>query len=148
VADPILSTAGDRPSTGTGGDRPVAGAMVGLGLDSVEVDRFATVLTRRPTLLDHLFTEGERAYAADQRNPVPSLAARFAVKEAVMKALGVGLGGIGWHDVEVTRSAGGRPELTVTGRARDLAAARGIAAWQVSITHTHRSASAVVAGLS
>jgi holo-[acyl-carrier protein] synthase len=148
VADAILSPAGDRAVASPAGDRAVAGAMVGLGLDSVEVDRFGAVLTRRPTLLDHLFTEGERAYAAHQRNPVPSLAARFAVKEAVMKALGVGLGAIGWHDVEVVRAAGGRPELTVTGRAGDLAATRGIASWQVSITHTHRSASAVVAGLS
>ncbi len=123
------------------------GAMVGLGLDSVEVVRFALMLERRPSLLARLFTDGERAYASDLRNPVPSLAARFAVKEAVMKALGVGLGAFSWHDVEVVRTASGRPELALSGRAAQLATARGVAGWQVSITHTDSAASAVVAAL-
>jgi holo-[acyl-carrier protein] synthase len=129
------------------GAAPVPGALVGLGLDSVEVGRFAGVLARRPILLAHLFTEGERAYADGLRDPVPSLAARFAVKEAVMKVLGVGLGAFGWHDVEVVRAPGGRPSLLVGGRAGALAAALGISTWQVSITHTQLMASAVVAGV-
>ncbi len=123
------------------------GALVGLGLDSVEVPRFGGVLERRPTLLAHLFTEEERAYTSGLADPVPSLAARFAVKEAVMKVLGVGLGAIAWHDVSVVRATGGRPRLSVTGRAAALAEAAGIAGWQVSITHTASMASAVVAGV-
>jgi holo-[acyl-carrier protein] synthase len=121
--------------------------MLGLGLDSVEVPRFAAVLGRRPALERHLFTEGERAYARDLHDPVPSLAARFAVKEAVMKALGVGLGAFAWHDVEVVRAGSGQPSLLVRGRAAGLADTRGISAWQLSITHTQLLASAVVAGL-
>ncbi len=64
-----------------------------------------------------------------------------------MKALGVGLGAFSWHDVEVVRTASGRPELALSGRAAQLATARGVAGWQVSITHTDSAASAVVAAL-
>jgi holo-[acyl-carrier protein] synthase len=95
-----------------------------------------------------LFTEAERSYASSLANPAPSLAARFAVKEAVMKALGVGLGAFDWSDVEVRRRSGGAPELEVRGRAALLAAERGVAAWHVSITHTDGVASAAVAAVS
>jgi holo-[acyl-carrier protein] synthase len=95
-----------------------------------------------------LFTDGERSYAATMHNPVPTLAARFAVKEAVMKALGVGLGAFDWSDVEVLRRPGGAPELTVTGRAAALAASKGVGSWLVSITHTDTVASAAVVAVS
>jgi holo-[acyl-carrier protein] synthase len=124
------------------------GSLVGLGIDSVDIDRFAGVLARRPTLAERLFTEGERAYAGGLRNPVPSLAARFAVKEAVMKALGVGLGAFDWTDVDVRRRSGGAPEITVTGRAAVLATERGVDGWHVSITHTDTVASAAVVAVS
>jgi holo-[acyl-carrier protein] synthase len=123
------------------------GGLIGLGIDSVDVDRFRRILARRPEVAGRLFTEGERSYAAGLANPVPSLAARFAVKEAVMKALGVGLGAFDWSDVEVRRRSGGAPELHVQGRAAALAAERGIAAWHVSITHTDTVASAAVAAV-
>jgi holo-[acyl-carrier protein] synthase len=122
-------------------------AVIGLGIDAVEVERFAAILRRRPSLADRLFTPGERAYAARLVNPVPSLAARFAAKEAVMKALGVGLGSFRWVDVEVVRHPSGRPELAVRGGAAELAAALGVGQWRVSLTHTARTASAVVAAL-
>lgn len=124
------------------------GALVGIGVDSVDIDRFAQVLDRRPALSRRLFTDGERSYAEKQANPVPSLAARFAVKEATMKALGVGLGAFDWGNVEVLRTDGGAPDLLVAGRAADLAAARGVNGWRVSITHTHTVATAVVAAVS
>ena len=79
------------------------GALVGIGIDSVDIPRFAEILARRPGLAARLFTPGEQRYAAGLANPVPTLAARFAAKEAVMKALGVGLGAFGWADVEVVR---------------------------------------------
>ncbi|MHB1535315.1 MAG: holo-ACP synthase [Acidimicrobiales bacterium] len=126
---------------------PARGELVGVGLDSVDIDRFATILRRRPLMQDRLFSAGERAYAGAQRNPVPSLAARFAVKEATMKALGVGLGALDWTDVEVVRERSGRPSLAVRGRAAALASSQGVASWQVSITHTSRVASAVVMAL-
>jgi len=126
----------------------VTGALLGLGIDVVDIPRFAQVLQRRPALAGKLFTAGERSYAAGLANPVPSLAARFAAKEAAMKALGVGLGAFGWSDVEVVRAGTGPPGLVVTGRAASLAGQRGVGAWHLSISHTDSVASAVVAAVS
>jgi holo-[acyl-carrier protein] synthase len=91
-----------------------------------------------------LFTAGERAYAAGHSDPAPSLAARFAAKEAAMKALGVGLGAFRWTDVEVVRLAGGQPQLRVSGAAAALASEQGVGKWFVSLTHTAVVAEAVV----
>lgn len=122
--------------------------LIGLGLDSVDVPRFGEVLRRRPAMTTRLFTAGEQAYAAGLVNPVPSLAARFAAKEAVMKALGVGLGAFSWGDVEVVRADSGAPSLQVSGRAADLADGLGVRSWLLSITHTATVASAVVGACS
>ncbi len=126
----------------------MSGVFVGVGLDSVDVPRFARILARRPKLATRLFTDHERSYADGLANPTPSLAARFAVKEATMKALGVGLGAFGWDDVEVERLPGGAPLLVVRGRAAELAATQGVGRWHVSITHTDTTASAVVVAVS
>jgi holo-[acyl-carrier protein] synthase len=126
----------------------VTGALLGLGIDSVDIPRFAEILDRRPAVAERLFTAGERRYAASLINPVPTLASRFAAKEAVMKVLGVGLGAFGWADVEVERQEGGAPRLLVRGRAASLAAGRGVNSWHLSITHTATVASAVVAATS
>jgi holo-[acyl-carrier protein] synthase len=125
----------------------VSGALLGLGIDSVDVPRFGQILERRPALAHRLFTAGEQAYAAGLANPVPTLAARFAAKEAVMKALGVGLGAFGWADVEVVRGSGGAPRLVVRGRAAALAAEQAVGGWHLSLTHTATVASAVVAAV-
>jgi holo-[acyl-carrier protein] synthase len=126
----------------------LSGALLGIGLDSVDIARFARIMGRRPTVLIRLFTAGERSYADGLANPAPSLAARFAVKEATMKALGVGLGSFDWDDVEVERRPGGAPALLVTGRAAELATALGVGRWHVSITHTETTASAIVVAVS
>ncbi|HEX6392034.1 MAG TPA: holo-ACP synthase [Acidimicrobiales bacterium] len=126
----------------------MGGALVGIGIDSVDIERFAAVLTRRASLAKRVFTAGEREYAGRLADPTPALAARFAAKEAAMKALGVGIGSIDWPDVEVVRSGNGGPLLAVTGRAAALAAGRGIGSWLVSLTHTETVASAVVAAVS
>lgn len=94
-----------------------------------------------------MFTEAERAYASGLRRPEPSLAARFAAKEAVMKCLSVGVGSIAWHDVEVVRAASGAPSLRVQGRALVLARSAGITGWELSLTHTDHVATAVAAAL-
>ena len=120
---------------------------VGIGIDAVEVPRFRRVLERRPGLRERLFTEGELAYAARFADPAPRLAARFAVKEAAMKSLGVGLGAFRFHDVEVVRQRGGAPGLAVAGRASELAERREVTGWRVSITHTDLMAEAVVLAL-
>ncbi|MBK5287064.1 MAG: holo-ACP synthase [Acidimicrobiia bacterium] len=118
--------------------------MRGVGTDLVEIPRFRAALDRRPALATRLFSDAERAHAAKFADPVPRLAARFSAKEAVMKALGVGLGGIDLHDVEVASLASGRPELVVRGRAADLAADRAVTGWHLSLTHTESMAMAVV----
>ncbi len=121
--------------------------MIGLGIDAVDIGRFRTVLARRPGLAERLFTPGERAYAARHADPAPSLAARFAAKEAVMKALGVGLGAFAFTDVEVGRLPSGRPTLDVHGAAAALAEQQGVGKFHVSLTHTASQASAVVAAM-
>ena len=118
--------------------------VVGVGIDLVDVARFRRSLERTPALAERMFTGGERAYAESATDPAERYAARFAAKEAVMKALGVGLGAFGFHDVEVVRLDDGRPVLGVYGAADDLARERGVIGWQISLTHTSASAGAVV----
>jgi holo-[acyl-carrier protein] synthase len=121
--------------------------LVGVGIDLVDVARFAKVLDRRPGIAERLFTPGERTYAGTFTDPTPTLAARFAAKEAVMKALGVGLGAFAFGEVEVQREASGAPQLVLSGRAAQLASARHVRYWSVSLTHTSNTAAAVVLAL-
>jgi holo-[acyl-carrier protein] synthase len=120
--------------------------VIGLGIDSVDIHRFRTLLDRRPVALERLFTARERDLVAERADPVPSLAARFAAKEAVMKALGVGLGAFKFVEVEVRREEMGAPSLALSGAAAALASRRGVSQWFVSLTHTDTVASAVVLG--
>lgn len=95
--------------------------------------------------LNRFFTPGERADCGD--NPA-SLAARFAAKEAVAKALGTGIGAVAWKDIETrTDSAARRPRLVLHGAAAELAAELGLTQWDVSLTHTREMAVAVVVAL-
>jgi holo-[acyl-carrier protein] synthase len=122
--------------TATPAPGPGAGSVRGIGVDAVEIERFRQSLARTPTMRERLFTPTELAYVAPKADPVPSLAARFAAREAVMKAMGVGLGAFGFHDVWVERAATGEPSLVITGAAARLADQAGIARWHLSITHT------------
>lgn len=115
--------------------------MIGVGIDAVDVARFTIVLGRRPGFEERVFTDLERSTC---RGVPGRLAARFAAKEATMKALGVGLGAFGFHDVWVEREASGRPVLRVEGQAAVLAAAAGVRRWHLSLTHTDAVAEAVV----
>jgi holo-[acyl-carrier protein] synthase len=122
-------------------------SIVSLGLDLTEIERLREVEARRGTrLLERLFTEGERAYC--ERRPARRIvhyAGRFAVKEAVMKALGTGWSrGVRWRDIEVRRAPGRAPELVLHGASAALAERRGIARWHVTITHDAGIAAAVV----
>ncbi|MEO3808912.1 holo-ACP synthase [Sphaerisporangium sp. B11E5] len=102
--------------------------IVGIGVDLVDVARLEAALLRTPRLRDRLFTEGEREL------PPHSLAARFAAKEAVAKALGAPPG-LDHRDAEITTGPYGRPRLAVTGRAAEVAAALGVTRWHVSLSH-------------
>lgn len=118
--------------------------MIGIGVDVVEIERFRQSLTRTPTMRERLFTQVELDYVAPQRDPVPSLAVRFAAREATMKALGLGLGAFGFHDVWVERAESGAPSLVVTARAKELADDAGVTRWHLSLTHSDLVAVAYV----
>jgi holo-[acyl-carrier protein] synthase len=115
--------------------------IAGIGVDVVDVARFGAVLERRPSVSARLFTDGERR---DGHGDAQRLAARFAAKEATMKALGGGIGSVGWRDVEVVRLETGAPTLRLSAGAAALATRRGVARWHVSLTHTATVAIAMV----
>ena len=117
-----------------------------VGTDVVDLDRFRLALKRTPGMVERVFTEGERAYALRKNDPTERLAARFAVKEATMKVLGVGLGAFKFYDVETVKARSGEPSLRLSGRAVELAERRGITEWTVSITHSDLIAMAIVIG--
>lgn len=118
---------------------------VGVGVDVVDVARFTRVLQRRPRLIARLFTQRERDDAAERPE---RLAARFAAKEAVLKALGSGLGDASFLSIEVRRQASGAPEVVLHDRAITLARARGITELHLSLSHTATTATAFVIGSS
>lgn len=123
---------------------PAPGVVLGVGTDIVDVDRMRTVVGRTPGVVARVFTDAEVAWAAQARDPAQRLAARFAAKEAVLKALGVGLGAAPLTCIEVVRAGSGAPSVVLHGAAADLAAARGVDSWHVSLTHTDAVAAATV----
>lgn len=120
--------------------------IVGVGTDIVTVDRIARFHARHGGRgLSRLFTSEELAYCLQLARSAPSLAARFAAKEAFFKALGTGWGRGGrWVDVQLEREASGRPRLVVRDRAAERARERGVTRLHVSISHTSRFATAIV----
>lgn len=122
----------------------VSGVMVGI--DLVEVDRIAQTVARfGARFLERVFTPEE---LQEGRRRVTWLAGRFAVKEACAKALGTGIGAaVAWRDMQVLRQPSGKPSLRLMGDAAERAAALGIAQMDVSISHTHQYAIAVVVAL-
>jgi holo-[acyl-carrier protein] synthase len=122
----------------------MATSVIGIGVDAVDIDRFAKMLERTPSTRDRIFTIVEKNYAARFANPIPNLAVRFAAREATMKALGVGLGAFDLHDVWIRNEASGQPVLEVEGAAQTLAREAGITRWSVSLTHTDTVAIAYV----
>jgi holo-[acyl-carrier protein] synthase len=116
--------------------------MIYTGVDLIEIPRIARVLERYPKrFLDKVFTPGEQAYS---RGRAPQLASRFAAKEAVMKALGTGVRGVPWKDVEVTRQPGKAPEILLHGTARTRAEKMGIHRLALSLSHSRDFAVASV----
>jgi holo-[acyl-carrier protein] synthase len=117
--------------------------IVSVGIDVVLVDRFASALRRTPLLSERLFTDAERTTSSGNQRSVESLAARFAAKEAVAKALGAPTG-LHWHDCEVVSDPDGRPWLTVSGSVAEAAATLDITRWHLSLSHDGGIASAMV----
>jgi holo-[acyl-carrier protein] synthase len=111
--------------------------VVGIGVDLVQISRIRRVMDRwQERFLERVFTPDEVAYALKRRNPPEHLAARFAAKEATLKALGTGLAmGVRWREIEIRRNHGQRPTLALSGRTAVLGAARGVRALHVSLAH-------------
>ena len=120
--------------------------IVGSGVDLCEVERIKDAIVRHGRrFLERVYTEGEIAYAERKANLYERYAARFAAKEAGMKALGTGWrGGVGWRDFEVTNLPSGRPTLRFHGKAAEIALKLGVENVSLSITHTSVQAMAMV----
>lgn len=120
--------------------------VAGIGTDLTRVSRFSRFLERKQTaLLDRLFTSSEQDYALQKRDPAPHLAARFAAKEAFLKALGLGLReGISWQDMTVVHDSLGKPSMQLSGRALEIFRERSLSALHLSYSHDGDYATATV----
>ncbi len=117
------------------------------GIDLIEIKRVREAIARYGNrLLDRIYTTTE---LEQMMNNTASLAARFAAKEAVSKALGTGIGAIGWHDIEILHGTCGEPVLHLTGNARQAAQELGLTQWAISLSHTdtYALASVVACGM-
>ncbi len=116
--------------------------MLRVGVDMIDIERIAEAMERHgERFYARFFTPAERAQCGDQAH---RLAARFAAKEAAAKALGTGIGDVGWKEIEVDCDARGRPILQLHGAAATLAAELGLTTWEVSLSHTATQAIAFV----
>ncbi len=118
--------------------------ILGIGIDLCEVERVRRLLEKdRERFVRRVFLEGESAYCEGRRRPAIHYAARFAAKEAFLKAVGTGWL-LGWRQVEVVRGPSGRPELSVSGRAAEVLARRRVRRIHLTLTHTAETGAAVV----
>jgi holo-[acyl-carrier protein] synthase len=120
--------------------------ILGVGIDLVRIARIRQAIARwQDRFLERVFTDGELAYARRRRDPAEHLAARFAAKEAALKALGTGLSmGVRRRELEVQRARGEPPRLALSGRTAALGVARGVRTFHVSLTHDGEYAMAQV----
>jgi holo-[acyl-carrier protein] synthase len=120
--------------------------IYGVGIDLVEVPRVREIIERwGERFIVRCFSPEEISYCRRRKNSAPHFAARFAVKEAFLKCLGVGLtGGVSMRDVAVVCSERGKPELRVIGKPFEVMKEKGISSACVSISHTERCATAIV----
>lgn len=118
----------------------------GVGTDIVAIDRFQRFIDQQNTaILTRIFTDSERSTCFARKNSAASFAARFAAKEAFLKALGTGLrDGISWQDMEITNDTHGRPLLSLSGRAAELCALKRLTPPHLSLSHDGGYAVAVV----
>jgi holo-[acyl-carrier protein] synthase len=116
--------------------------IIGIGVDLVKISRIEQAGAGHPGFLERVFTPREQEYCSRQKFPAQHYAARFASKEAVLKAFGTGLSaGMKWTDIEVLHGEGGGPVVNVTGAARDLADLKGVK--QIMLSYSHDEGYAV-----
>jgi holo-[acyl-carrier protein] synthase len=119
--------------------------IFGVGLDMIEVSRMSRTLSRTQGLKDRLFTAAEAAYCESKYRSAEHFAARFAAKEAFLKALGTGWrGGLRFNEIEIVNDDWGRPTVVVHGKVKEFCRERGIRGMHVSLSHLREMAGAVV----
>lgn len=117
---------------------------ISSGIDLIEIERIQKAIAKHDErFLSRVFTPAERQSCADRPE---SLAARFAAKEAVAKALGSGLDGFGFKDVEIVRAPNGAPGLELHGVAAEMALEQGLTRWTISLSHSQFYATAIAIG--
>ncbi len=119
--------------------------IIGLGVDLADIERVGGILERYPRFAERCFTDHEREYAFRYARPERRLAARFAGKEAVMKAMGTGWRRVRWRDVEIT--GGGKPTVRLSGTALARAEMLGVTGIEITITHTDTDALVIAVAL-
>ncbi|WP_366922923.1 holo-ACP synthase [Metallumcola ferriviriculae] len=119
--------------------------METIGVDIIEIKRIAVLVDKwSGKFTKRIFTTEELSYCFTKKFPAPSLAARFAAKEAVLKAMGLGLGACKLKDIEVISHPSGKPELKLHEKAEEIAHSMGLVRWQISLSHSKSHAVAMV----
>jgi holo-[acyl-carrier protein] synthase len=118
--------------------------IIGIGTDIIEISRIKKAVQTRPKLAERVFTRAEIDYCQSNGDFFTSLAARFAAKEAVAKALGTGIRDFKWQDIEVTNDFLGKPNIVIYGKAQEIAGQLGVNTIHVSLSHSRDYAVAMV----
>ena len=116
--------------------------ILGNGIDIIEIERIKNILNKNEYFLNKIFTEAEREYIITRNKSANTVAGLFAAKEAVCKALGTGLRGFKWKDIEIKHTQYGKPQLHLNGKARELAQKKGVHKIHITITHNNTNATA------
>ena len=119
--------------------------MLASGVDMIEVERIDRAILRHGQRLFNRFYTAQELI--DAHGHTPALAARFAAKEAVAKALGTGIGDVGWKEIEIVNGPRRKPILHLHGRAAEVAENLGLTVWSISLSHTHQHAMAIAVAL-
>ncbi|MCB5257099.1 MAG: holo-ACP synthase [Candidatus Cloacimonadaceae bacterium] len=121
--------------------------IVGIGTDIVEISRIDRLLEKNPRFVDKVYSPAEIDYCSTKASPAQSYAARFAAKEALMKALGTGWDqDVSWQDIEIVNDTKGKPAIRLCGKAKELAVHKGIMAIHLSLSHEkHYAVASVIA---
>ena len=117
--------------------------IFGIGTDIIEIDRVKKAMQRTPAILNRLFTEYEIAYFISRNMNMQHIAGGFSAKEAVVKALGTGIRGFSWKDVEILRGSSGKPMVKLYNKAKEIAANNKICTISISISHSENYSMAV-----
>lgn len=119
--------------------------IIGIGTDIVEIKRIEEIIDRsKGNFLQRVFTQGEIEYSNSKRRSIQHFAARFAAKEAILKALGIGFRDVTWRDMEIVNNNLGKPEVLLAGNVKEIASQKNIKNWHISLSHSDEKAIAFV----